>query len=86
MRTIIRGERGGIGVLVGFVIVAVIFGLAFYEFWVKDQRSPQAITDTPAKTLMDSMSDKVKDSQSKQINRIPGELRPSEENQPQETK
>ena len=86
MKTIIRGERGGIGVLVGFIIVAVIFGLAFYEFWVKDQRSPQAVTDAPPKTLMDSVSDKVKDAQSKQINRIPGELRPSEENQPQETK
>jgi hypothetical protein len=86
MRTIIRGERGGVRVLVGFVIIAVIFGLAFYEFWVKDQRSPQEVTDAPAKTLMDSFSDKVKDSQSKQLNRIPEELRSSEENQRQETK
>lgn len=88
MKNCIRGQWGGIMVLMGFVIAFVVFCLIIFEFLVKDQSVKNQITQPAAtgsspKTMPDVVSDKVKDAQSKQINRIPAELRPSEETQTQ---
>jgi len=88
VKNFLRGQWGGIMVLMSFVIAFVVFCLMIYEFLVKDQSvnnqiTQPAVTGSSPKSLPEVVSDKVKDARSKQINRIPAELRPSEETQPQ---
>ncbi len=68
-----RKERGRIDVLLGFVIVVVAVGFAIYEFWVKEHAIQPAITQSPARTLIDGTRDKVNDAIEKQISRIPAD-------------
>ena len=68
-----RKERGRIDVLVGFVIVVIAVGFAIYEFWVKEHAIQPGITQSPAKTLIDDMRDKVNDAIEKDISRIPAD-------------
>jgi len=68
-----RKERGRIDVLVGFVIVVIAVGFAIYEFWVKEHAIQPGITQSPAKTLIDGMRDKVNDAIEKDISRIPAD-------------
>lgn len=68
-----RKERGRIDVLVGFVIVVIAIGFAIYEFWVREHTTHPGITQSPAKTLIDGMREKVNDAIEKDINRIPAD-------------
>ena len=68
-----RKEHGRFDVLLGFIIVVVAVGFAIYEFWVKEHAIQPAITQSPAKTLIDGVRDKVNDAIEKDISRIPAD-------------
>jgi len=68
-----RKEHGRFDVLLGFIIVVVAVGFAIYEFWVKEHAFQPAITQSPAKTLIDGVRDKVSDAIEKDISRIPAD-------------
>jgi hypothetical protein len=72
MRAIMREERGGISILVE---VLVVLALAFtvYELWLKDRPIQPAVTQSPAKTIIDDVKEKVNDSISKQMGRVPAD-------------
>jgi len=65
-----RKEHGRFDVLLGFIIVVVAVGFAIYEFWVKEHAIQPAITQSPAKTLIDGVRDKVNDAIEKDISLI----------------
>jgi hypothetical protein len=73
MRTLLRTERGRIDALLGFVIVAVALGFAIYEFWVKERPVQPAVTQSPAKTILDDVKSKVNDAMKKEMSRIPSD-------------
>ena len=66
-----RKEHGRFDVLLGFVIVVIAVGFAIYEFWVREHALQPAITQSPAKSLIDGARDKVTDAIEKDISRIP---------------
>jgi len=68
-----RKEHGRFDVLLGFIIVVVAIGFAIYEFWVKEDAIQPAVTQSPAKTLIDGVRDKVNDAIEKDISRIPAD-------------
>ena len=67
-----RGERGGISILLE---VLAVLALAFtvYQVWFKDRPVQPSVTQSPAKTILDDVKDKVNDSISKGMSRIPAD-------------